>query len=42
MGGHRIEPEDWDLDRLPGHLVVTFAVHDGPGPEDPLIARATT
>jgi ATP-dependent helicase HrpA len=29
MGGSRIQPDEWDVDRLPSHLRVRFAVHAG-------------
>jgi ATP-dependent helicase HrpA len=38
MGGPRIEPTDWDQGRLPGHLRVTFAVHDDGDPSGPVRA----
>ena len=41
MGGSRIEPEDWDLARLPGHLQMTFAVHATDAPDSPVLGSGT-
>jgi ATP-dependent helicase HrpA len=37
MGGNRIHPEDWGLDRLPPYLRLSFAVHDSAAPGSPLL-----
>jgi ATP-dependent helicase HrpA len=39
MGGSRIRPEDWDLERVPSHLRLTFVVHEGAAPGSPVVDR---
>jgi ATP-dependent helicase HrpA len=41
MGGQRIEPEDWDLARLPSHLAMTFVVHATDDVRSPVLGTGT-
>src|SRR6185437_14922916 len=39
MGGNRIRPEDWGLDRVPAHLRLSFVVHRAADPASPVVDR---